>query len=363
MHLPHKETTMVAARFSAALCLLAGSLAWGQAATPARPDDAVPGDVLKDIKAKFVPPATIMSPQEKLQILTDRMKDVLRAGSAAEDKHPQAKNLHEVRVLMLQAAGFLAGRDEEGAQDLLLGIAQRTLKGDAPPEVKVEADRVLTGERLKTLSGEKLQQEIRDLAKRFKDTPAAGAAVAYAAILAAQHRQTKLRDELLSELEAKYADTNPEITGLLRRMGRKIDVGKPFQAELTGLDGRKLTLPKDLLGKVVVIDFWASWCPPCAVSAPELREVYQKVKDKGVQFVGISLDREKSAVEDFVKRLDLGWIQTFSGQGWEDPTASRYGIRSIPSLWVVGRDGKVTSSDARAHLEEEIQKALDAETK
>ncbi len=354
---------MVAVRYSAVLCLLAGSLAWAQAAPPAKPGQAVPEDVLKDIKAKFIPPATIMSPQEKLQILTDRMKDVLRAGSAAEDKYPQAKNLHEVRVLMLQAAGFLAGRDEEGAQDLLLGIAQRTLKGDAPPEVKVEADRVLTGERIRALSGEKLQQEIRDLAKRFKDTPAAGAGVAYAAVLASQHRQTKLRDELLSELEAKYADKNPEIKGLLRRMGRKIDVGKPFQAELTALDGKKLTLPKDLLGKVVVIDFWASWCPPCAVSAPELRQVCQKVKDKGVQFVGISLDREKTSAENFVTRFDLGWVQTFSGLGWEDPTASRYGIRSIPSLWVVGRDGKVTSSDARSHLEEEIQKALDAETK
>lgn len=346
-----------------AVCVLAGSLAWGQATAPAQGGAAVPADVLKDLKAQLIPPAVIMSPQEKLQLLSERMRNVLRMGSDIEDKYPQAKNLHEVRVLMLQAAQFLAGRDEEGAQGLLLGVARRILKSEAPPEVKVEADRVLTADRLKALSGEMLQQEIRDLAGRFKDTPAAGAAVAYAALLAGQHRQTRLRDELFTELETKYADASPEIKGLLRRAGRPVDVGKPFQAELTRLEGSKLTLPKDLLGKVVVIDFWASWCPPCVVSAPELKQVYGKFKDKGVEFVGISLDRDKEAAQSSVKRLDLNWIQTFSGKGWEDPTAARYGIRSIPSLWVVGRDGKVTSSDARAHLEEEIQKALDAEKK
>ena len=78
--------------------------------------------------------------------------------------------------------------------------------------------------------------------------------------------------------------------------------------------------------------------------------------------VGISLDRagEKDKLAAFVKQRGMSWVQTYTGKGWSDPTARYYGVRSIPSIWVVGRDGKVVSRNARRSLEATIDKALAA---
>ena len=89
-------------------------------------------------------------------------------------------------------------------------------------------------------------------------------------------------------------------------------------------------------------------------------EVYGKYRSKGVEFVGISLDRagSKDMLAKFVKARKMNWIHTFSGKGWNDPTASAFGVRGIPSIWVIGKDGKVVSSNARSNLERTIEKAL-----
>lgn len=91
-----------------------------------------------------------------------------------------------------------------------------------------------------------------------------------------------------------------------------------------------------------------------------MKKVYQGYKGKGVEFVGISLDRTRQDVEQFVKQKQMDWIHTYDGQG--NPTADKYGINAIPSLWVIGKDGKVFSDSARGRLEELIDKALEAPT-
>jgi thiol-disulfide isomerase/thioredoxin len=316
--------------------------------------------VIAEILDQLTPPGPLMPTPQRLQLLVERMRNVIKLGTAAEEKYPKAANLDKVRIRMLQAAQFLAARQEEGAQSLMLGVAKRIMDSPAGPEVRVEADRVLTTDEVKTLAPEKAEQAIRAYAKRFETTPAAWAALAYAADMAGRQRLAKLRAEMLDELEKKHMGDSPDVRRVLRKAGRQVDVGRPFEAELVKLDGARLVLPRDLLGKVVVIDFWATWCPPCAAAVPEMKAAYEKFKPKGVEFVGISLDRNRAEMEKFIQDTAQMWVQTFSGKEWEDPTAEKYGIRAIPSVWVVGRDGKVTSTDARLQLEQEIQKALEA---
>ena len=134
--------------------------------------------------------------------------------------------------------------------------------------------------------------------------------------------------------------------------------GKEFTAELTTLDGKTLSLPKDTLGKVVLIDFWASWCPPCHKAVPHMKHLYEKYKGKDFIMVGISLDENKNALKKFIADKNLGWIQTYSGKGWSDPTVKKYGIDGIPSVWVIGKDGKVISTNAVTNASKIIDKAL-----
>ena len=322
----------------------------------------VPDNILAEINKRFARPRQRMTRQELMALLLKRMEKVLQLGEQAEKDYPKADNLHEVQSAMLQAAGIVAKINQTEADKARhQAIAKKILKSDAPPKSKVLADLIVTQAKVLPAEGKPAPdaaKQIRQFAKRYAKTDAAGTAYIYSALLAEMAQQPDLAEQMYSVLEKKYR-TDPKVAGFLKRMGRSPKFrNKPFKAKLTRLDGKKLSLPKDLLGKVVVIDFWATWCGPCVAELPHMKKLYAKYKDKGVEFVGISLDKDRKRLEDFVKKQGMAWIQTFSGKGWQDPTAQACEIRSIPSIWVVGKDGNIISSNARRNLEQVIEKAL-----
>ena len=137
----------------------------------------------------------------------------------------------------------------------------------------------------------------------------------------------------------------------------KNTMGRKPEIEFTALDGREVDLAK-LKGKVVLLDFWATWCGPCVAGIPELQEVYDKFHPQGFEVVGISLDTDRTALERFVKEIGLSWPQSFDGKGWSNAIAAKYGIQVVPTLWLVGRDGKVVDQGARFDLTEKVTKLV-----
>jgi len=133
---------------------------------------------------------------------------------------------------------------------------------------------------------------------------------------------------------------------------------KPLDLSFTAVDGRKVDLA-DLRGKVVLVDFWATWCPPCIEEAPALVEAYEKFKDQGFEIVGISLDQDKSALEKFTAGNKMTWPQFFDGKGWDNELAKRFEIQSVPTMWLLDREGKLADPNPRDRLEKAIQAALD----
>ena len=132
---------------------------------------------------------------------------------------------------------------------------------------------------------------------------------------------------------------------------------KPLNLKFTAVDGREVDLSK-MQGKVVLIDFWATWCGPCVAELPNVLKAYKELHPKGFEIVGISLDSDKAKLESFVKERGMEWPQFFDGQGWKNEISSKYGINSIPAMWLVNKKGMVVSTSARGDLEEKVQKLL-----
>jgi thiol-disulfide isomerase/thioredoxin len=139
---------------------------------------------------------------------------------------------------------------------------------------------------------------------------------------------------------------------------RKLDTfGKPVDLQFTAVDGRKVNLAA-LKGKVVLLDFWATWCPPCVGEVPHVKEAYDDLHDKGFEIVGISLDEDKDKLLRFTADHKMEWPQYFDGLHWQNKYAQQFGIDSIPAMWLVDKKGVVRTMDAREDLSGEVKKLL-----
>jgi peroxiredoxin len=146
---------------------------------------------------------------------------------------------------------------------------------------------------------------------------------------------------------------------LIAKMKDNIGLGKPAKDfTLTSLKGKNLSLT-ELKGKVVLIDFWATWCPPCVKAIPHLKKTYAQFKDKGFEIIGVSVDFDKNKLESFLKKEKINWHITWSGNAWKDETRELYGVTSIPSVWLVDKKGILRGFDLKGNeLNEKIATLL-----
>ena len=147
-------------------------------------------------------------------------------------------------------------------------------------------------------------------------------------------------------------------------------IGAAFDVPITRLDGSKMTL-NDYRGKVLVVDFWATYCPPCVRQAPQLAELSRRYRDRGLVVIGLTSDEksDQPKVEDFIRRAGVDYTIAYAGSwisrsflfGTEDETGSP----PIPQLFIISRDGRVVEhligdspQHGLTHLEEVVTREL-----
>lgn len=135
---------------------------------------------------------------------------------------------------------------------------------------------------------------------------------------------------------------------------------RPFRIDVKDIDGKMVDLD-DYKGKVVMVVFWARWCPRCIQDAPNLATFYNKHHSQGLEIIGINMDSELLNLRAYMKYVGMTWRQTYDGKGWDNAMVNRFGVTSVPFTLIIGRDGKiadqitVNNSDSR---EQAVIKAL-----
>ncbi len=160
--------------------------------------------------------------------------------------------------------------------------------------------------------------------------------------------------EVLSQnLDKKIRDYGEILkNGAVRRA--KLLTGEPVKVAGKTVNGKPFDIAA-YKGKVIIVDFWATWCGPCLAELPNLKKIYEKYHSRGLEIVGVDLDNDGDALAKFLKDNDLPWTILHNSEkkaedekpGFTDPNAEQYGITGIPTIILIDRKGKVISLDAR----------------
>ena len=376
------------ALFTIAAGLLVGSATLLMARQPGAVADA-PGAAQAMPK---VPPLPEGTPEQMMQFIAGLkqatvrpasrkemmayMRDVAAVSLQAADKIlaqvKPADPLHDPAAKMKLESLMMLGRfgDEKAAADMatyaatLTNSPSKDLANEARRLVLVsEAQQILSSGDAKAAEG-LVAKTAAMLAADPDDVQSAGLAMQLAgafehmpggeAVAAAAYRSfgpamAKSSNEQIQKMGEGFA-------GTLRRLSLP---GHPMEINGTLLNGKPFD-QKTLAGKVVLVDFWATWCGPCVAEIPNVLEQYEKYHKDGFEVVGVSLDQEREALEKFVTDQKLPWPILFEepkGDGWQHPLATFYGISGIPTVVLIGRDGNVITLDARG---EKLGERLDA---
>ena len=172
--------------------------------------------------------------------------------------------------------------------------------------------------------------------------------------LAEQNPNDRTAHRKLAEIYRKLGDTELAKEHHLKAEPLLALIGKPVpDFSATDLDGKPISL-EDYRGKIVLLDFRATWSSVCLEDTPKVKKVYDAYKDKGFDIIGISLDNDEKMLRDHLKKHEIPWRQVYSGKRWDSPIPQQYGIRNVPSGWLIDRDGTLISQQASGVMLEHL---------
>jgi len=304
----------------------------------------------------------------------------IKALPEGEDEATQAKAKEEMMALGPEAKAFVFAHPSHPAAPNVLGFYMRaTLGENTTPEtsrklledLKAEAtgkpaetliasfgyyQMSMEGEEAEALKGVQGLEEL--IAKEPENAQIAdmlGEVLAYGQ-LPAEPRMAAVEKLMANPNLSK--STKKTLEGFITQ---NKGLNTPVSFKFTDVHGKEVDTAQ-MKGKVILIDFWATWCGPCIAELPEVKATYAKYKDQGFEIIGISCDNSKDALVEFIAKEEMAWPQWYhegeDGKGGWHPEAIKWGVMGIPTMFLIDKNGILRTTEARQNMEEMIPKLL-----
>lgn len=171
-------------------------------------------------------------------------------------------------------------------------------------------------------------------------------------------RSTGAKARELAE-EVRRTSTSPELKQAAWKLVARADrIGKPLRIQFTAVDGSEIDTAK-LAGKVILLDFWATWSGPSIAELPRLTKLHEKYRDRGLEILGISTDHERNALHSFINHKKIPWPQCFDNAPETPSLREGLGVEQIPAMWLIDRQGRLRDTNARTDLEAAVVRLLE----
>lgn len=310
-------------------------------------------------------PGLWMSPGAHRELILSRRREQITKIHELLERFPDSPAREEVLEYKLESLFAIANlmkqpptELKEAVRQVLAGSPGKSLEGTASFwQIQVGLyEKAVAGADGQELARYQMEQFAR-LAEKYPDNHNFGDAVLGNMV------QVRLMEGNLEEARSyyqklkKYHPDSELIEPLGAELHRRDALFKPFAFSFTDIRGRKVDTA-EMKGKVILVEFWASWCAPCVMSLPELKYIYEKYHPKGLEIIGVNLDTDRRQVDAFLKTHKIPWPQYYDGKAWNTPLARKYGITGIPTMFLVDKKGVLRSIDAHGQLQSEIAKLL-----